>query len=95
MRVAPYATFGTPELADGVLDALEGKTAALWRTTGRSRSARTSTARSAATELLEWAANVYWHAAQIGEPRALDEDELDAVVARGRRARIRARREAS
>ena len=29
MRVAPYATFGTPELAGHVLDALEGKTAAL------------------------------------------------------------------
>src|SRR3954463_11164408 len=27
--IAPYATFGTPELATGVLDALEGHTAAL------------------------------------------------------------------
>ena len=27
--VAPYATFGTPELAAAVLDALEGQTAAL------------------------------------------------------------------
>src|SRR4051812_261486 len=27
--IAPYATFGTPELAAGVLDALEGHTAAL------------------------------------------------------------------
>ena len=29
VRVAPYATFGTPELAALVVDALEGKTAAL------------------------------------------------------------------
>src|SRR3954449_10293117 len=29
VRVAPYRTFGTPELADVVLDALEGRTAAL------------------------------------------------------------------
>ena len=29
VRIAPYATFGTPELADGVLDALEGRNAAL------------------------------------------------------------------
>ena len=29
VRVAPYATFGTPELAAAVLDALEGRTAAL------------------------------------------------------------------
>src|SRR3954452_14024704 len=27
--IAPYRTFGTPELAEAVLDALEGKTAAL------------------------------------------------------------------
>src|SRR5690242_1999906 len=29
VRVAPYRTFGTPELAEAVLDALEGRTAAL------------------------------------------------------------------
>src|SRR5688572_23764986 len=29
VRVAPYATFGSPELASSVLDALEGRTAAL------------------------------------------------------------------
>ena len=29
VRVAPYATFGTPELAELTLDALEGRTAAL------------------------------------------------------------------
>jgi len=29
VRVAPYRTFGTPELAESVLDALDGRTAAL------------------------------------------------------------------
>ncbi len=29
VRVAPYATFGTPELAESVVDALDGRTAAL------------------------------------------------------------------
>src|SRR5204862_8076666 len=29
VRIAPYATFGTPELANSVLEALEGRTAAL------------------------------------------------------------------
>ena len=31
--------------------------------------------------LLEWACGVYWHAAQVGRPRALDEDERAAVIA--------------
>jgi L-fuculose-phosphate aldolase len=33
------------------------------------------------TRLLEWACTVYWRAAAIGEPRALDEDARAAVVA--------------
>jgi L-fuculose-phosphate aldolase len=37
--------------------------------------------------LLEWACTVYWHAAQLGMPRVLDEVQLDAV-----RAAMRARR---
>jgi L-fuculose-phosphate aldolase len=33
-----------------------------------------------ATELLEWAATVYWRAAAIGTPRVLEERERAAVV---------------
>ena len=39
------------------------------------------------TRLLEWACTVYWRAAAIGTPRALGEEErqavIDAVLARG------------
>jgi L-fuculose-phosphate aldolase len=31
--------------------------------------------------LLEWACSVYWHAAAIGTPRTLDEQQRGAVVA--------------
>jgi L-fuculose-phosphate aldolase len=30
--------------------------------------------------LLEWACTVYWRAAAIGSPRALDEEQRQAVV---------------
>ena len=80
VRVAPYATFGTPELADAVLDALEGRNAALMANHGAlNYGPELGTAVENAI-LLEWACTVYWRAAAIGSPRALDEDERQAVV---------------
>jgi len=32
------------------------------------------------SELLEWAAGVYWRASIVGEPRVLDPDQLQAVI---------------
>lgn len=87
VRVAPYTTFGTEALAASVLDALDGRTAAMMANHGTVTVGGDVAGAVAATELLEWAATVYWRAAQIGEPRTLDEDEraavVEAVVARG------------
>jgi L-fuculose-phosphate aldolase len=80
VRVAPYATFGTPELAESVLDALEGHTAALMANHGAITHAGDVAAAAELTVLLEWACTVYWRAAAIGEPRALDAQERDAVI---------------
>jgi len=81
VRVAPYATFGTPELANAVLDALEGKTAALMSNHGALvHGADMDTAVELAL-LLEWACDVYWRASAIGTPRTLGQDELNAVLA--------------
>jgi L-fuculose-phosphate aldolase len=80
VRVAPYATFGTPELAGHVLDALEGKTAALMANHGALvHGADMSTAVELA-QLLEWACTVYWRAATLGTPRTLGDEELGAVL---------------
>ena len=79
--VAPYATFGTPELADGVLDALEGHTAALMANHGAIAYAADADAAVELSLLLEWACEVYWRASALGAPRTLDEDERRAVVA--------------
>jgi L-fuculose-phosphate aldolase len=78
--VARYETFGTPELAEAVLDALEGRTAVLMANHGALTYAADPAAAAELTRLLEWACTVYWHAAAIGTPRALGEDERQAVI---------------
>src|SRR4051794_11046575 len=56
VRVAPYRTFGTPELAEVVLDALDGRTAALMANHGALNYAADADAAVDAALLLEWAA---------------------------------------
>ena len=85
--VAPYETFGTPELAQSVLDALEGRRAALMANHGAIVHAGDVDEALQLSLLLEWACDVYWRAAQVGEPRALGPAErqavIDAALARG------------
>jgi L-fuculose-phosphate aldolase len=87
VRVAPYATFGTPELARSAVAALEGRTAALLANHGTIAYGADLDWALRATELLEWAATVWWRAAQLGTPRVLDESArqavVDAAIARG------------
>ncbi len=85
--VARYETFGTPELAESVLDALEGRTAVLMANHGAVTVGDTVDAALELSLLLEWAADVYLHAAAAGRPRELDESQraavVDAALARG------------
>ena len=81
VRVAPYRTFGTPELAEAVIDALDGRTAALMANHGALNFAPDMDTAVEGALLLEWACEVYWRAAALkGEPRALGEEERQAVV---------------
>ena len=80
VRVARYETFGTPELAAAVLDALESRAAALMANHGALVHGPDLATAVASTELLEWACTVYGRAAAIGEPQALDEAQRQAVV---------------
>jgi L-fuculose-phosphate aldolase len=85
--VAPYATFGTPELAESVLAALEGRTAALMANHGAIVHAADVAGAVELARLLEWACDVYWHAAALGTPRLIDEQQqrevMEAVARRG------------
>src|SRR3954468_17115692 len=80
VRVAPYATFGSRELADHVHAALEGRSAALMQNHGAVCFASDCTAATELALLLEWACEVYWRARAIGDPRVLSDAELAGVV---------------
>lgn len=80
VRVAPYATFGSRELADNVHAALDGRSAALMQNHGAVCFAGDCAAATELARLLEWACEVYWRARTIGRPRVLSEQELAGVV---------------
>lgn len=80
VRVAPYATFGTPELAESVLTALDGRSAALLANHGAVTHATTLDKAVENALLLEWACGVYQRAAAMGRPRFLDEQQQLAVI---------------
>jgi L-fuculose-phosphate aldolase len=81
VRVAPYETFGTRELAEATVEALDGKTAALMANHGAIAYAADVEAAVESSLLLEWACTVYWRATALGTPRVLDEDQRGAVIA--------------
>jgi L-fuculose-phosphate aldolase len=80
VRVAPYATFGTPELAESVITALDGRSAALMANHGALTHAQTLEKAVEHALLVEWACGVYQHAAALGPPRVLDEQQQLAVI---------------
>jgi L-fuculose-phosphate aldolase len=80
IRVAPYATFGTPELATHVRDALADRQAALMANHG---SVAIGGSLEKAVEnalLLEWLATLHHRASALGTPRALTDDQQAHVV---------------
>jgi L-fuculose-phosphate aldolase len=87
IRVAPYATFGSPDLAANVLDALEDRSAALMANHGMVAVGDDAWQALERSLLLEWVCEVYWRAAAVGEPRPLGERELAAAAAAFERQR--------
>jgi L-fuculose-phosphate aldolase len=80
VRVAPYATFGTLELAELTLQALEGRSAALMANHGAIVFAADVDAAVEQARLLEWGCRLYWRASAVGTPRTLDHAEQLAFV---------------
>jgi L-fuculose-phosphate aldolase len=80
VRVAPYATFGTPELAELTLEALDGRSAALMANHGAIAYAPDLDTAMEQALLLEWACELYWRASALGTPRTLDRSEQLAFV---------------
>jgi len=82
VRVAPYATFGSEELAANVTAALQGRRGALLANHGAVVHAdRMDRAVDLAFQL-EWLSRIYLLAIGAGEPKLLDQAELDQVAER-------------
>ena len=84
VRVAPYRTFGTQELADAVIEALEDRSAALMGNHGAITLGDDLAQAVERAHLLESMCELYWRAAAIGEPRLLGEEDIEAVRAQAR-----------
>lgn len=80
--VAPYATFGSVELAEAVVDTLDGRAAALMANHGQIVVARSLDAALAIAEEIEEQAAVYWGTLAIGGPKLLDQDEMTLILKR-------------
>ena len=87
VRVAPYATFGTDELAASVMDALEGRTAVLLRSHGTLTLGDSLEQAYWRSVLLEWLATLYYRASLLGEPRLIPTGEIELVADRLRALR--------
>jgi L-fuculose-phosphate aldolase len=81
VRVADYATFGSPELAASVVAGLADRSAVLMRNHGSVAHGESVEQACARLELVEWLSDVYARAAALGTPHLLDEDELTAAAA--------------
>lgn len=89
VRVAPYATFGSDELAGNVAAALEDRFAAVLQNHGAIAYGSSLEEAYDRVQLLEWLAEVYWRARLAGIPRILSAAELDAHREQVRRHRYR------
>ena len=79
IRCAPYATFGTQQLADEAVRALDGRDACLLSHHGMiAVGADLDAALGMAVEV-EWLAEVYFRVLQIGEPEDLTDREMRKV----------------
>lgn len=80
IRCGNYATFGTQELSDACLAALEGRRACLLANHGTVAYGRDLRAAVELAQKVEVLAQIYWQALQVGEPALLDAEEMARVA---------------
>jgi L-fuculose-phosphate aldolase len=79
VRVAPYARFGTTQLAASAAAKLAGRSAVILRNHGALACGPTLERAYERARTLEWLARVYWYARLAGTPRTLSESALAEV----------------
>lgn len=79
VRVAPYATYGTPELAAGVTAALRGRNACLLANHGAIAYGADLAQAYTRAAYLEWICDVHLRASAAGTPALLPPEEIERV----------------
>lgn len=92
VRVAAYTRFGSADLAEAAVAALDGRRAAILQNHGAICYGRTLPEAYDRAVLLEWLAKVYRLARAHGAPRILSQAELEEVAAEARRRNYGERR---
>jgi L-fuculose-phosphate aldolase len=87
VRVAPYARFGSAQLAEAAVAALDGRSAVILRNHGAVTYGYSLAQAYDRALLLEWLARTYRLGLAYGEPAVLSAAELDEVAAESRRRR--------
>lgn len=82
VRTAPYATFGSDELAAHLTRALKGRHGALLANHGAVTTGGTLAEAYTRALYLEWLCELYVTASVAGDPRLVPADELDRIVGR-------------
>lgn len=79
VRVAPYAPYGSEELARLGVEALAGRTAVILANHGATTYGEHLDQAYTRSVYLEWLCRLWAEASRLGEPRLLDADQLEAA----------------
>jgi len=80
IQVADYATFGTQQLSENALEALEGRLACLLGQHGQISLGKTLESALALGQEVETLSRLYVQALTLGDPPILPDDEMDRVI---------------
>jgi L-fuculose-phosphate aldolase len=82
VRVAPYATYGSDELAANSVAAMEGRFGALLQNHGATTYGESLAKAYTRSLYLEWVCRMYHQARLVGEPHLLSVEEIERVAAK-------------
>lgn len=80
VRVAPYATFGSPELAENSIAALQDRYGVILQNHGATTYGESLAKAYTRSIYLEWVCRMYYQAKLLGEPNILPADEIARVA---------------
>lgn len=84
VQIAPYAVFGSQELADNIVETLDGHFACLMANHGQIAVAPDLSLALAVADEMEVQASYYWGSLAIGGPKILQQEQIEEVLKRFR-----------